>query len=256
MAYFMAVGNERRGPYETNQLLAAGLRPETLVWTDGMAQWQRADAVPELRALLQTSAAPPATYTPPAGTYGAAPAAPTRQVTPSYQSSTPVVEQVAALRSNYKTYWLCLAIGLPLCLICIGFPIMIVGFVYYFILLYKFWSLVQPSQRCSSPGQAIGFMFIPFFNLYWMFVAILGLAKELNAYRSSRGIPGMPVSEGMAQTVCILTLCSIIPYLGVLVGLVNTVVTILLMKQFTEAAVDILQTRDQQASLPVAAATV
>jgi TM2 domain-containing membrane protein YozV len=59
LAYFIAHGQERRGPFEVSELAGAGLTPETLVWTEGWPQWQRADAVAELRAVLRLPAAPP-----------------------------------------------------------------------------------------------------------------------------------------------------------------------------------------------------
>jgi len=49
--------------------------------------------------------------------------------------------------------------------------------------LYKMWSWIPPEQRHTkmwnkyiSPGTAVGFMFIPYFNIYWMFVIYLGMA--------------------------------------------------------------------------------
>ena len=57
MAYYIAIGSEQRGPFPKEQLLSQGLRPESMVWTDGMAQWQRADSIPELAALVRGPAA-------------------------------------------------------------------------------------------------------------------------------------------------------------------------------------------------------
>ena len=49
--------------------------------------------------------------------------------------------------------------------------------------LYKMWAWIPPEQRHTkmwkkyiSPGTAVGFMFIPYFNIYWMFVLYLGMA--------------------------------------------------------------------------------
>jgi hypothetical protein len=50
--YFFASGNEQRGPYTLAELSALGLRPDTLVWREGMSHWQRADTFAELTALL------------------------------------------------------------------------------------------------------------------------------------------------------------------------------------------------------------
>ena len=49
--------------------------------------------------------------------------------------------------------------------------------------LYKSWDAVPQQFRNSSPGQAIGFLFIPFFNLYWMFRAIPGLSRAIQSAR-------------------------------------------------------------------------
>ena len=56
--YYIADGGAQRGPFPVDQLLAQGLRPESLVWAEGMSQWTRADEVPSLRAMLPGAAGP------------------------------------------------------------------------------------------------------------------------------------------------------------------------------------------------------
>jgi TM2 domain-containing membrane protein YozV len=46
--YYIADGMVQRGPYEVFDLPAQGLRPDTLVWKEGMDQWRRADEVEEV----------------------------------------------------------------------------------------------------------------------------------------------------------------------------------------------------------------
>ncbi|MEA5079778.1 MAG: DUF4339 domain-containing protein [Anaerolineaceae bacterium] len=58
------------------------------------------------------------------------------------------------------------------------------SFVLECILLYQFWKLVQDGNARTTPGRAVGFLFIPLFNFYWMFIAYWGLAKELKRYIS------------------------------------------------------------------------
>ena len=53
--YFFANGNEQRGPYSLEELASFGLRPDTLVWHEGMSEWRRADLVPELVAQIQVA---------------------------------------------------------------------------------------------------------------------------------------------------------------------------------------------------------
>jgi len=50
--YYIAEGGQQRGPYALEDLASQGLRPDTLIWTEGMSQWQRADHVPALRGVL------------------------------------------------------------------------------------------------------------------------------------------------------------------------------------------------------------
>ncbi len=59
MDYFIHIAGAARGPFAPQQLPEQGLRPDSLVWAQGMPQWQRADSVPELQPYLATGAPPP-----------------------------------------------------------------------------------------------------------------------------------------------------------------------------------------------------
>lgn len=50
--YYIVVDDNRLGPLSITQLSERGIEPSTLVWTAGMADWTRADCVPELAPLL------------------------------------------------------------------------------------------------------------------------------------------------------------------------------------------------------------
>ena len=50
--YYIVVNDSRVGPLTLTQLTERGIEPSTLVWTAGMADWARADSVPELASLL------------------------------------------------------------------------------------------------------------------------------------------------------------------------------------------------------------
>jgi GYF domain 2/Domain of unknown function (DUF4328) len=62
----------------------------------------------------------------------------------------------------------------------VGMVVMLVSMIFFCINLYRAWACLQPGGAQTTPGKAIGFMFIPFFNLYWVFVAINGLPKDWN----------------------------------------------------------------------------
>ena len=100
--------------------------------------------------------------------------------------------------------------------------------------LYKMWSAIQDGHARATPGQAVGFMFIPLFNLYWVFQAYYGWTRDFNTYAGSRAIPAPRMPEGLALTMCILMLCSMIPILGIVISIVNLV----LLSVFVSKACD------------------
>lgn len=60
MMYFMVINNQQTGPVAEEQLLEAGLTPDTLVWCEGMPQWLPASQVPQLAHLFaQQQGVPP-----------------------------------------------------------------------------------------------------------------------------------------------------------------------------------------------------
>jgi hypothetical protein len=84
--YYLAESGQRRGPFPLEQLPAQGLTADTLVWTEGMPQWQRADEVIELRPYLPT---PPQSYEIPTPEYAPPPNQPIgyHGVAPYYRPS-------------------------------------------------------------------------------------------------------------------------------------------------------------------------
>jgi len=55
MNFYFAEGSTQKGPYPVDQLIAQGLRRDSLVWREGMVQWQRADTVAELAGLFNNA---------------------------------------------------------------------------------------------------------------------------------------------------------------------------------------------------------
>jgi TM2 domain-containing membrane protein YozV len=54
-SYYIADGGAQRGPFPVEQLTAQGLRRDSLVWAEGMSEWQKAQDVPALRELLEAA---------------------------------------------------------------------------------------------------------------------------------------------------------------------------------------------------------
>lgn len=56
--YFLTPQNEQKGPVNGSQLAAYGVNANTMVWTEGMAQWAPAGSIAELASVIAPAAAP------------------------------------------------------------------------------------------------------------------------------------------------------------------------------------------------------
>lgn len=84
---------------------------------------------------------------------------------------------------------------------------LIAGIVLVSTYLYRAWLILQPFGAPLTPGLAVGLLFVPIFNLYWSFRAILGWAQTYN--RVIRDDPAFE-SAPRANTVAFLALCSLL----------------------------------------------
>ncbi len=113
-----------------------------------------------------------------------------------------------------------------------AFCSMLLGNIFSLKLLYRAWKFVlnqakyyQLDLNVKSAGQAIGFLFIPFFNLYWVFVVYPRLATSLNAIGEERG-SYYRIDVIIPYLIGVFTILSLVPLLGLLIGLLNWVVFI------------------------------
>jgi len=85
--YFFADGDEQKGPFPLESLRPQGLKPDSLVWREGMSQWQRADSLAEVASVFSGLTGSPSTNPsnsaqgPAAAPY---PSAPAYQAAPAY----------------------------------------------------------------------------------------------------------------------------------------------------------------------------
>ena len=49
-------------------------------------------------------------------------------------------------------------------------------------LFYKMWAAIQDDQASLSPAKAVGFLFIPVFNIYWALLMVTGFVEDYNAF--------------------------------------------------------------------------
>ncbi|MDA3798455.1 MAG: hypothetical protein PF692_05165 [Kiritimatiellae bacterium] len=93
----------------------------------------------------------------------------------------------------------------------LSYILVLFGEIVLVVLLYKSWAAIQDGHARTTPGKAIGFLFIPFFNIYWAFQATWGLSKDFNAYLQRNSISVAALPEGLFLSFCILSITAWIP---------------------------------------------
>lgn len=77
-------------------------------------------------------------------------------------------------------------------------PIPIVlGIPFMYVFLYKMWAAIQDGQARTTPGKAIGFLFIPLFNYYWIFQVLPGYATDFNKFVDRHRVNAPKLSQGL-----------------------------------------------------------
>lgn len=92
---------------------------------------------------------------------------------------------------------------------------LILNMIFHLIVLYKHWNIIQGVRQVSTtPGAAVGFLFIPFYNLYWVFIAFYKLSVDQERFAQQNGvILEKQAYKGLALAAVI---CRLIPYVGLL----------------------------------------
>ena len=125
------------------------------------------------------------------------------------------VKEAKRLNTWFKLHWICFAAIIPptalfliiaailesqrlqpdATFVLLGIIVAIVDIVFVLLtlifglrILHKLWSLIPTHKARTTPGKAVGFLFIPLFSLYWTFVAFYCLAKALNAETGRKSV--------------------------------------------------------------------
>ena len=112
---------------------------------------------------------------------------------------------------------------------------LIYSVVIFCLMLFKLWESIQDGPARTTPGKAVGFMFIPFFNLYWIFQAIWGWTVDFNFTTEHRQAPAPRMPEGLGLAVCIVQLAGIAPFVCFVAIPVSCVLQFLLWNRAIDA---------------------
>lgn len=98
-------------------------------------------------------------------------------------------------------------------------PVMILSFlmvipavIFQVLWLYFAWDAVPPQFRSASPGAAVGLLFVPFFNVYWVFRAVVGLSASIRrTLQALEGPNAGGAGQGLAIAACVV---SFVPFVN------------------------------------------
>jgi len=273
MNFYLVVDGRRKGPLALEELPAHGLERDSLVWHAGLADWTRADQVAALRELMATIPPPLPAFL---GDHAAGPEQMALTETPAtFQKlhrwwviafaltlALPLLGafclvmalfEYRPVRSggrNTYVYYTYSDVGVALNLvgglsIGLGVLALVVAIVLFAVLLYKMWKVVQDGHARTTPDKAVGFLFIPFFNFYWAFVAVRGLAVDLDSYvrRHRAGMDTEAAPTTLSLIFCSLLAGTALPYLGLLCFVPMAVVLFLTLTRMKNIVVAILRVR-------------
>jgi hypothetical protein len=116
------------------------------------------------------------------------------------------------------------------------FSVMMMFFLIPFFLLpviFFLLTLQKALQRCSlrsrvmEPGQ-VWLLLIPVFNLVWQFILVSNVATSLgNEFRARNMVREAEPGKALGHAYCILGLCSVIPFVGILTSIAALICWIL-----------------------------
>lgn len=97
----------------------------------------------------------------------------------------------------------------------------IVSNIFNYVLLYRNWKIIQFGNVRTTPSKAVGFCFIPLFNMYWIFEAFYGLSLDQQKYLKEDNIESSIIPKPLySKIACISALVSLL----IPVGIIPTVI--------------------------------
>ena len=206
MKWWLSSGDKPEGPFHAEHvaewLKSGQISPDTTACREGGQEWKRLSEVDEFAQLVPPP--PPRSEGPPPPP----PNAPPKATPAAINGSTGGVRAKFGLLTAAIVLSAC-SIGLelisiedtgeeftPLSLLylCVAIAAVITWAIFHFHL----WGLLPSQYADTTPGKAVGFLFIPFFNCYWVFRSLVGVNNGLNRIADTHQLSGTRANLGLA----------------------------------------------------------
>jgi len=119
------------------------------------------------------------------------------------------------------------ALGLAM-LLAIGVAVVLL------VLVYKMWAAIQDGYARTTPGKAAALLCLPLFNLYWVFQAFWGFAKDYNRFVERHAVPTPHLPEGLFLAYAMLGLLTWLPTIGLGLLVVHHVLGVLMVAKICD----------------------
>jgi hypothetical protein len=231
--YHIAKNGVQSGPYSEPDILAmlssGEIGCDDLCWTKGMAQWQPIRQVVTVpKAVFSHTPQPPLGVEEPQA-INWIPALVFYSASGAIFFLVDLVELGSGEEASDR--WMLLLL-----------PFAILGIVFICMLHHKCWSTLPERFRFTTPGKAVGYLFIPFYNFYWAFITWPKLSDGLACWEKSTGSHATTDTKSLAVAYAVLFVSGLsidlIPgmeLIGLLTGVADLVIFILYYKQVVAA---------------------
>lgn len=103
--------------------------------------------------------------------------------------------------------------------------------------LHRMWAAIQDGHARTTPGRAVGFLFVPIFGIFWFYRVFPGFVKDYNAYLARHSLDAPHLECRPFLAVAFLTTLLIVPFVNVLVALVYPGFVLIVMSRGYDALV-------------------
>lgn len=196
--YYLKIDGFIEGPYKVDkihEMVRSGkVRKSDSCWTTGMFEWCRiSDCLPGFKSSVSVANA--------------------MHYVQLFSERT--------IRQHFVAFTVLWCISYPLYIFNLPLPVVNILLIFSILLgmlfIYRHWILLQGYGARVTPAKAFLFLFIPVFNIYWFFVAIVGLAIDSNNYLEEFNISEGKISYNL----------SLAYYVAIVIGLFFTTQVVL-----------------------------
>ncbi len=194
MRWWLSSGNKPKGPFPTEHvagwLKSGQLAPDVMACPEGGQEWKRLD---ELDVFVGHVPRPPAAACepppPPAGALrsGTAAGGDKRHRAKFGILTAAIVLSGCCLLLDFLFLG---DVGDSPCAVYVGaLGVWVASLITWALFHYHLWRLLPAEFAEVTPGQAVGYLFIPFYNCYWVFRSYLGINRGLNRLADAHSVP-------------------------------------------------------------------